>query len=116
MTDVAVRWSEKGQRLSSLMRPGAVDALQTALDLLPADAPPRQRARILNHLATVSVLAGSDAYEIARDAVALAERLDDPATESNARNTLGVCLVARGDEDAGLAELVRAGELAGRRG
>ncbi len=115
LTDVAVRWSEKGQRLSSLMRPGAVDALQTALDLLPATAPPRQRARILNHLATVSVLAGSDAYEIARDAVALAERLDDPATESNARNTLGVCLVARGDEDAGLAELVRAGELAGGR-
>lgn len=111
----ARRWSEKGQRLSSLMRPGAIEALQTALDLLPPDADPALRVRVLNQLAMVSVLAGTDAYGIARDAVALAETLDEPSLESHARNTLGVCLVSRGQEDAGLAELVRAGELAGDR-
>lgn len=110
--ELARRWSERGQRLSSLMRPGAVEALQTARDLLPPDAEPALRVRVLNQLAMVSVLSGSDAYDIARDAVALAETLDDPSVESHARNTLGVCLVSRGEEDAGLAQLIRAGELA----
>lgn len=115
VTDVVRRWSDRGQRLSRLMRPGAVEALQTAVDLLPADAPTALRVRILNHRAIVSVLAGADAYAIAQDAVALAERHGDAAIESHTRNTLGVCLVSRGDEAAGLAELVRAGELAGGR-
>ena len=113
--EVVRRWSERGQRLSSLMRPGAVEALQTARDLLPPDADPALRVRVLNQLATVSVLSGTNAYEIAAEAVALAEIVGDPSLESNARNTLGVCLVSRGEEDAGLAEFVRAGELAGDR-
>lgn len=112
--DVARRWSEKGQRLAALMRPGALDALQTAVNLMPADAEPRLRVGTLNRLAIASSLAGEDAIGIAREAVELAADLDDPATESNARNTYGVCLVSRGQEDEGLAELIRAGELAPR--
>lgn len=114
MADVARRWSEKGQRLAALMRPGALDALQTAMSLMPADVEPRLRVGTLNRLAIATSLAGEDAIEIAREAVELAAGLDDPATESNARNTYGVCLVSRGQEDEGLAELVRAGELAPR--
>lgn len=112
VTDVARRWSERGQRLSSLMRPGAIDALQTAYDLLPDDAEPTVRVQILNQLALVTTLSGVDATIVARAAVAHAERLAAPVAESHARNTLGVCLVSRGREEEGLAELVRAGELA----
>lgn len=112
VADVIRRWSEKGQRLSSLMRPGAIEALRKAVDLMPPDVDPALRARIFNQLAIVSSLAGDEVIDIAREAVALAERLDEPMTESHARNTLGVCLVIRGHEDAGLAELARAGELA----
>ncbi|MFT4165992.1 MAG: AAA family ATPase [Microlunatus sp.] len=113
-TELAHRWTEKGRRLSALMRPGAIDALRTAMDILPADADPRARVGTLNQVAITSVLAGDDAIEVAREAVELAAGLDDPITESQARNTYGVCLVHRGQEDEGLAELVRAGELAPR--
>lgn len=113
-TDVARRWSEKGQRLAALMRAGAIEALQTAMTILPADAEPQVRVGILNRLAIASSLAGEDAIETAREAVDLAVGLDDPIAESHARNTYGVCLVARGQEEEGLAELARAGELAPR--
>ena len=61
VTDVIHRWTERGQRLSSLMRPGAVESLQTAADLLPADAEPKFRAKVLNELAMVATLSGVDA-------------------------------------------------------
>ena len=111
VADRVRRWTERGQRLSSLMRPGAAEALQTAADLLPADAEPKARAKVLNQLAMVATLAGDDATRVAREAVAAAVASVSPVTESHARNTLGVCLVIRGDEDAGLEQLVRAGEL-----
>ncbi|HYI55773.1 MAG TPA: AAA family ATPase [Microlunatus sp.] len=111
VTDVIRRWTERGQRLSSLMRPGAIESLRTAVDLLPPDAEPKFRARVLNQLAMVSTLSGVDATEEAREAVAAAVEASSPVTESHARNTLGVCLVIRGQEDEGLAQLVRAGEL-----
>ena len=111
VADVIRRWAERGQRLSSLMRPGAVESLRTAADLLPAEAESKFRARVLNQLAMVSTLSGVDATEVAREAVAAAVEAGSPVTESHARNTLGVCLVIRGHEDDGLVELLRAGEL-----
>ena len=111
VADVIHRWTERGQRLSSLMRPGAIESLRTAADLLPADAEPKFRARVLNQLAMVSTLSGVDATDVAREAVAAAVEAGSPVTESHARNTLGVCLVIGGREDDGLVQLVRAGEL-----
>ncbi|HEY5980100.1 MAG TPA: AAA family ATPase [Microlunatus sp.] len=111
VADVIHRWTERGQRLASLMRPGSVEALRTAADLLPADAEPKFRAKVLNQLAMVSTLSGVDATVVAREAVVAAVAADSPVTESHARNTLGVCLVIGGREDEGLVELVRAGEL-----
>lgn len=117
VADRILRWTERGQRLSSLMRPGATEALQTAADLLPAGAEPKARAKVLNQLAMVATLAGDDATRVAREAVTAAVASASPVTESHARNTLGVCLVIRGDEEAGLDQLVRAGELShGSRG
>ena len=72
VADVIHRWTERGQRLSSLMRPGAIDSLRTAADLLPADAEPKFRAKVLNQLAMVSTLSGVDATDVAREAVAAA--------------------------------------------
>ena len=106
------RWVGLGQRLSSLMRPGAVEALQTAADLLPADAEPKIRAQVLNQLATVSMLSGRLVLPVAEEAVVAAVASGSAITESYARNTLGICLVSEGREERGIAELVRAGELA----
>ena len=56
---------------------------------------------------------GGDARVLARQAVAAAAAIGDARLESVARNTLGTTLVIAGDEDEGLAELARAGQLIG---
>ncbi|MFP5283721.1 MAG: ATP-binding protein [Actinomycetes bacterium] len=108
------RLMAKSALLNTLMRPGAVEAMQTAVDLLPDDAEPSLRAKVVSQLATRLMLAGSyrAATEAAQTAVELAVDAGSPGIESHARNTLGSCLVALGREQEGLAELARSGELA----
>ena len=106
------RLSLKSQVLSSLMRPGAVEPIKAAVAELPADAPLLLRARVLDQLATMTMLSGGSALQVAREAIDAAVAAGSRARESSAHNTLGITLAAAGREDEGLAELVRAGELA----
>jgi DNA-binding CsgD family transcriptional regulator len=105
----------KSRLLSGLLRPGAVEAASDAVALLPEDSAPDFRARAFNQLATATMLAGAkeDSVVAAGQGIEAAIAAGSAALESDARNTLGSSLVALGREDEGLAELMRAGRLAG---
>jgi DNA-binding CsgD family transcriptional regulator/tetratricopeptide (TPR) repeat protein len=105
------RLAGTGELRCNLMKPGSVEALTEAAALLPADAPPKFAALVAEQLARITLLAGHDATDVARAAVEAAEASGSSTIESNARNTLGVCLVNGGHEEEGLASLRRAGEL-----
>lgn len=113
-SDRAGRLVIKGSLLSSLMRPGAVEALEQAADLVPAEPPTTLRARVLDFWATTLMLAGerSASIEVADSAIGAARAAGSTSIESSARNTRGACLVGLGVEDEGLDELMRAGALA----
>ncbi|MGO1973644.1 MAG: helix-turn-helix transcriptional regulator [Propionibacteriaceae bacterium] len=105
----------KAKLLQNLMRPGVVETLSEALALIPPEPPGRILAETLDALATAQMLFGDPAsIDTAHRAIATAEALDLHRVESSARNSLGTFLVVTGrEEEAGLAELRRAGELAG---
>jgi DNA-binding CsgD family transcriptional regulator len=104
----------KSRLLTDLLRPGAVDAIQRALAMLPESSSDKFRARLLDHFAAVKMLSGAkqEAVAAARQAIEAATASGSATVEANARNTLGTSLVALGQEDEGLAELVAAGQLA----
>ncbi len=104
----------KSRLLSSLLRPGATEAIEEGVALLPENSPPAFRAEVLNQLAAATMLAGAKAQSVqaARQAIDAAVDGGSATLESNARNILGSSLVSLGREDEGLAELVAAGQLA----
>jgi DNA-binding NarL/FixJ family response regulator len=104
----------KSRLLSSLLRPGATEAIEEGVALLPENSPPAFRAEVLNQLAAATMLAGAKAESVqaARQAIEAAVDGGSATLESNARNILGSSLVSLGREDEGLAELVAAGQLA----
>ena len=98
---------------SNLLRAGHTAAdVAEATRLMPQVEDQRFRVRTIGQLAALTMFTGGDAIPLARDAVAAAAELGQPGLESDARNTLGSSLVNAGQEDEGLAELARAGELA----
>lgn len=113
-TELANRLVIKGGVLANLMRPGAVEALEQAADLVPAEPPSRLRAHLLDRWAANLMLTGDRraAIAAATQAIEAAIATGSGSIESSARNTLGTSLVGLGAEDGGLAELSRAGELA----
>ncbi|MET0694919.1 MAG: AAA family ATPase [Propionibacteriaceae bacterium] len=110
----AARLVLKGGLLATLMRPGAVEALEEAAQLVPADPPSYLRARVLDWWATNLMLGGdrTAAIEVADRAIVAAAAAGSASIESSARNTRGSSLGGLGAEDEGLAELARSGELA----
>ena len=104
----------KSRLLSSLLKPGSTQAISDAVELLPDDSPPAFRAKVLNQLATATMLDGNRAESVqaARQGIDAAIAAGSPTLESHARNTLGSSLVSLGREDEGFAELVAAGQLA----
>ena len=100
--------------MSGLLKPRTVAPLREAMSLLPADADPVLRARVLEALARRLLLGGEidEGIVAAREAVAASIGNGSAAVESNARNTLATGLTSRGLDDEAQAEWERAGVLA----
>ena len=100
--------------MSGLLKPRTVAPLREAMSLLPADADPVLRARVLEALARRLLLGGEidEGIVAAREAVAASIGIGSAAVESNARNTLATGLTSRGLDDEAQAEWERAGVLA----
>jgi hypothetical protein len=77
-----------------------------AVDLIPDDAP-GPKARALASLGSTLMVnsRNADAVEVCEEAIISAQHAGDLATESHARNSLGVSLSGLGDVDGGLAQL-----------
>ena len=100
--------------MSGLLRPGTVAPLREAMSLLPADADPVLRARVLEALARRLLLAGEidEGILAAQEAVAASVDTGSATAEANARITLASGLNGRGGEDEAQPEWDRAGVLA----
>ncbi len=104
----------KGSLLSGLLRPGAVEPTREAMALLPEDADPVLRGRVLEALARWLTLSGEveEGVATARAAVAATTGIGSTSAESHARNTLATGLEAIGAEAEAMTEWERARELA----
>jgi RNA polymerase sigma factor (sigma-70 family) len=104
----------KASLLGGLLKPGTVQPLREAMALLPDDADPVLRARVIESLARQLMLSGriAEGVSTARDAVAAAVGLGSNKAESHARNTLATGLHAIGEEAEAMAEWERASPLA----
>src|SRR5215207_11199880 len=93
----------------SLMVSGGVDALHEALRILPQDADPKLRARVLEMLARRTMLSGDPqrGIEFSQQAVDAAALTNSDSVTTNAWITLGTSLAAAGQEDAGIAAFER---------
>jgi ATP/maltotriose-dependent transcriptional regulator MalT len=93
----------------SLMVSGGVDALHEALRILPQDADPKLRARVLEMLARRTMLSGDPqrGIEFSQQAVDAAALTNSDSVTANAWITLGTSLAAAGQEDAGIAAFER---------
>ena len=100
--------------MSGLLRPGTVATLREAMSLLPADADPVLRARVLEALARRLLLGGEidEGILAAQEAVAASVDTGSATAEANARITLASGLNGRGGEDEAQPEWDRAGVLA----
>ena len=103
-----------GFYLSQLGALEALDAYRTGVELVPAEPPTADRARVLAGLARMQALSlhYTQAVATAEQAIAVAERVGARDAESSARNTLGLTLTALGDPDRGLPLLQDAMRIA----
>jgi DNA-binding CsgD family transcriptional regulator/tetratricopeptide (TPR) repeat protein len=94
-------------------RPGATEAIETAMALVPVDAT-AERADVMAYYARHLALVGrfAEALPAAEETLALALELGDRGLEGNIRNTLGILLIGRDDGEEGLRELRTALALA----
>jgi DNA-binding CsgD family transcriptional regulator len=86
---------------------GALETYQEGLDLLPADEPRPELARLLAALARMLMLRGETSESLARSeqAIAVARTIGARAEEAHALNTLGVNLSSRGEREKGIEHL-----------
>jgi DNA-binding CsgD family transcriptional regulator/tetratricopeptide (TPR) repeat protein len=91
-----------------------VAQMRSAMDRLPADAPPRVRADLLAHAGIALIVGGhpEEARVACEEAILEASQVGDPVIEARARNALGPALVMLGDIDGGIAHLRQARALA----
>jgi ATP/maltotriose-dependent transcriptional regulator MalT len=104
----------KARTTASLMSAGGVEPLREALVLLPEDADPKLRARVLEMLARRTMLSGDvqRGIEFSQQAVEAAALADSDSVTANAWITLGTSLAAAGQEEEGLAAFERVSHLA----
>ncbi|HET9650158.1 MAG TPA: AAA family ATPase [Microlunatus sp.] len=114
-SDLARRLTLKSRLLGGLMRPGSVDAGVAALRAMPPDIGLRDKAQVLNQLSTVQMLAGQhrEAVRTASEAINTAVAAGSVSMEANGYISRGSALVGIAEEEQGLADLARGGELAG---
>jgi ATP/maltotriose-dependent transcriptional regulator MalT len=103
----------KSRAKASLMTAGGVEPLREALRLLPEDADPTLRARVLEMLARRTLLEGDlqQGLEFARRAVDAAAVANSDSATANAWITLGISLAATGQETEGIEVMERVGQL-----
>ncbi len=99
----------KARTTASLMTAGGVEPLREALGLLPEDADPKLRARVLEMLARRTTLSGDvqQGIELSQQAVDAAAAANSDSVTSNAWITFGTGLVMAGQETEGLAMFER---------
>ncbi|MGY6499890.1 MAG: helix-turn-helix transcriptional regulator [Acidimicrobiales bacterium] len=110
----AVAHMRLGRTLFVAYRPGAVEELERATELVPATEVCAERAQVLAAHAQTLMLLGrfDEAVPVGREGLEVALAVGDRNIEGHLRNTLGVMLVNQGEVDEGLAELWTAYELA----
>jgi ATP/maltotriose-dependent transcriptional regulator MalT len=103
----------KSRTKASLMTIGGVEPLREALALLPEDADPKLRARVLEMLARRTTLQGDigQGVDYAQQAVDAAAAANSDSATANAWITLGTGLAAMGQESEGIAVMERVREL-----
>jgi DNA-binding CsgD family transcriptional regulator len=108
----------KAAPLTDLGREEAIDVLERAVTILPAEPPTVIRATALLELTARRALIDGDmtGAAAAEQALAAAQAAGARGTEAMARMWLGICRTYLGDDDAGIAELHRAVELAENEG
>ncbi len=91
-----------------------IDACRTAVRLLPVDAPPASRARVLAALGRnlMSVARFDEATEVLEEAVALAASAGADEAEGSALNSLGQALGYLGDFESGRLKVAASREIA----
>jgi ATP/maltotriose-dependent transcriptional regulator MalT len=99
----------KARTTASLMSVGGVEPLREALGLLPEDADPTLRARVLEMLARRTTLSGhiQQGIEFSQQAVDAAALANSDSVTANAWITFGTSLVAAGQETEGVAMFER---------
>ena len=104
----------KARTTASLMTAGGVEPLREALGLLPEDADPKLRARVLEMLARRTTLSGDlkQGIEFSQQAIDAAALANSDSVTANAWITFGTSLVAAGQETEGLAMFERVAHLA----
>ena len=110
------------QRLANHLRlagrPGAFEAYQEAVRLVPETPPTAERASVLAGLGQALMLLArfEEARTVCQDAIAAARAAGARSVEPHALNSLGVAVAWLGDPEAGLASLREARRLAGEAG
>ena len=104
----------KSRTKASLVSAGGVEPLREALQLLPEDADPKLRARVLEMLGRRTMLQGDieQGIEYSQQAVDVAATAKSDSATANAWITLGTSLAAAGQETEGIAVMERVRELA----
>ncbi|TDE08736.1 helix-turn-helix transcriptional regulator [Jiangella asiatica] len=100
--------------LGDLGRPGGIELIRRALDLVPAQPPTPQRARLLQKLGSRLMMEGrtDEAAEVSQEAAAMARATGEAEAEFRAEVVLGPCLVSLGRTDEGIAILRACRDLA----
>ena len=108
---IAVVLAAKTGPLTDLGRENAIEPLERAVSMLPAEPPTAARAAVLLELAGRRIVRGEPAgLAAAEQALGAAEAAGAREEEAMARMWLGVARTYSGDADSGIAELWRAVE------
>jgi DNA-binding CsgD family transcriptional regulator len=112
--NAGVLYERLGRHLSQTGQPGALDAYQTAVRLVPAEPPSAYRARVVAGLARMLMMATrfDEAMATAEESISFARRVGARQAEAGARTTKGVTMTVRGDLDQGIGELEAAKRIA----
>lgn len=102
--ELSERFTLRGRLLSNLLRTGALESMQQAVDLTDPQAPDVARLRALDGLATVQMLEGefAAAEQSAAEALAISDLVGAESLRRSALNTYAICRVTFGHEEEGL--------------
>ncbi|MGN6242826.1 MAG: ATP-binding protein, partial [Motilibacteraceae bacterium] len=111
---VALALEQRSATLRLLARPGGVEGVREALEILPADADPTVRASLLASLAKALMLvpAPDEAIAVAEEGLAVARAAGDVRAEARLLDAVGCSLILVGEVERGSALVHEAAALA----